>query len=105
MNNKGNQPPKKPHSEFSRRVGMKEQQKLKAQQESVRTVWSGLAMFGMIGWSVVVPTLIGVALGRWLDQAYPMDFSWTLILLEAGLILGCINAWHWIAAEEKKIRK
>lgn len=84
---------------------MKEQQKLKAQQESVRTVWSGLAMFGMIGWSVVVPTLIGVALGRWLDQAYPMGFSWTLILLEAGLILGCINAWHWIAAEEKKIRK
>jgi len=71
----------------------------------VWTVWSGLAMFGMIGWSVVVPTLIGIALGRWLDQAYPLKLSWTLILLEVGLVLGCINAWHWVVAEEKKIRK
>ena len=34
-------------------------------------VWFGLGMMGLIGWSVAVPTLLGAALGLWLDQHYP----------------------------------
>lgn len=104
--NKDKEPEKnKPQSEFSRQVGLKETRKLQAQQESIQTVWSGLAMFGMIGWSVSVPTLLGIALGIWLDRHYPIGLSWTLIFLEIGLFLGCLNAWHWVAKEDRKIRK
>lgn len=28
-------------------------------------------MFGIIGWAVAIPTLIGVAVGIWLDRHYP----------------------------------
>ncbi|MBL0890341.1 MAG: AtpZ/AtpI family protein, partial [Gemmatimonadaceae bacterium] len=38
-------------------------------------------------------------LGRWLDQRNPGGRSFTLALLVAGLCLGCMNAWHWIARE------
>lgn len=96
---------KKAHSEFSRQIGMKETRKIKAQQESLQTIWSGFAMFGVIGWSVAVPTLAGVAAGLWLDREVPIGQSWTLMLLVIGLFSGCLNAWHWIAKEDREIRK
>ena len=67
-------------------------------------VWFGLGMMGLIGWSVVIPTLLGAALGIWLDQHYPGTHAWTLALLMAGLAIGCLNAWHWVAKEDKEIR-
>ena len=56
----------------------------------------GLGMFGVVGWSVAIPTLIGVAVGIWIDRSWPSQFSWTLMLLIGGLMLGCMNAWYWV---------
>lgn len=92
-------------SEFSQQVGAKAARKLKAQRHVTQTVWSGLGMMGLVGWSVAMPTLLGAALGLWLDERYPGGYSWTLALLAAGLVLGCFNAWHWVAKEEREIRE
>lgn len=85
-------------------VGAKATRKLKA-RHSEEGVWFGLGMMGLVGWSVVVPTLIGAALGVWLDKHYPGGRSWTLALLIAGLVLGCVNAWHWVAKEHKAMNE
>ena len=53
-------------------------------------------MFGIVGWSVAIPTLIGVAIGVWIDRNWPSQFSWTLMLLIAGVMIGCLNAWYWV---------
>lgn len=91
---------------FVRKVGETESRKLKAQRRGTQSIWFGFGMFGIIGWSVAVPTLLGAGLGIWLDQHYPMSArSWTLMLLVAGLVLGCMNAWHWVAKEEQQLRK
>ncbi len=90
-------------STFAGQVGAKAARKLKA-RKSTQGVWFGLGMMGLIGWSVVVPTLLGAALGLWLDKHHPGAHPWTLALLVAGLALGCFNAWHWVAKEEKAIR-
>ncbi len=89
---------------FSQEVGVKAARKLKARRKSAQGVWFGLGMMGLIGWSVVVPTLVGAALGIWLDRHHPGKHAWTLALLAAGLSIGCLNAWHWVAKEEKAIR-
>ena len=89
---------------FSREVGAKAARKLKARRNPTPGVWFGLGMMGLIGWSVVVPTLLGAALGIWLDHRYPGGHSWTLALLVAGLAIGCFNAWHWVAKEDKAMR-
>ena len=89
---------------FSQEVGAKAARKLKARRKSAPGVWFGLGMMGLIGWSVVVPTLLGAALGIWLDRHHPGKHAWTLALLVAGLSIGCLNAWHWVAKEEKEIR-
>ena len=90
---------------FSRQVSVKAARKLKAQCHVTQTIWSGLGMMGLVGWSVAVPTLLGAALGLWIDRQYPGSHSWTLMLLAIGLALGCANAWHWVAKEGREIRE
>ncbi|MEZ5738047.1 MAG: AtpZ/AtpI family protein [Burkholderiaceae bacterium] len=70
-----------------------------------RVSGSALGTMGLVGWSVAVPTLLGSALGLWLDARYPGERSWTLALLVAGLVLGCINAWHWLVREGRAIQE
>jgi ATP synthase protein I len=86
-------------------VGEKAKRKLKARRNPAPGVWFGLGMMGLIGWSVVIPTLAGAALGLWLDEHYPGRHAWTLALLVAGLTIGCFNAWHWVDKEDKAMRE
>ncbi|RPI63486.1 MAG: F0F1 ATP synthase subunit [Planctomycetaceae bacterium] len=90
---------------FSREVGVKAARKLKALRNPGKGVWFGLGMMGLIGWSVVVPTLLGAALGFWVDKRHSGSYSWTLMLLLIGLVLGCVNAWHWMNKEDKEMRE
>lgn len=92
-------------TEFSHQVGEKAARKLKAQRHVTQTVWSGLGMMGLVGWSVAIPTLLGAALGIWIDKHYPGSHSWTLTLLAIGLGLGCFNAWHWVTKEDREIHE
>lgn len=104
MTDTPNKPTARPPS-LSQTVGIKATRKLKAQRNPAAGVWFGLGMMGLVGWSVAVPTLLGAALGIWLDRHYPGGRSWTLALLVAGLAIGCFNAWHWIAKEERAMRE
>ena len=90
---------------FASEVGEKANRKLKALSENKRSVWFGLGMFGIIGWTVAVPTLLGAALGIWLDKKHPESFSWTLTFLILGLFAGCLIAWHWITKEHKEMNQ
>ncbi|MFS8067673.1 MAG: AtpZ/AtpI family protein [Byssovorax sp.] len=106
MNDPG--PTRRPTSResFAGVVGAKAKRKLAAKRSSAaHGVWHGVGMMGLIGWSVVIPTLLGAGLGLWLDAKHPGKFGWTLALLMAGLVLGCANAWHWVAKEEREMRE
>jgi len=89
---------------LSREIGAKAARKLKARRNSTQGVWFGLGMMGLIGWSVVVPTLLGAALGIWIDHRHPGSYSWTLMLLISGLVIGCLNAWHWVDRQGKAMQ-
>ncbi len=88
---------------LAEKVGTKAARKLKARRNP-SPVWFGLGMMGLIGWSVVIPTLLGAAIGLWLDARHAGQHSWTLALLVAGLVVGCLNAWHWVAKEDRAMR-
>jgi len=85
---------------LAKEIGAKAARKIKA-RKSTQGVWFGLGMMGLVGWSVVVPTLLGAALGIWLDNHHPGKHPWTLSLLVVGLAVGCLNAWHWVAKEDR----
>lgn len=89
-------PPVPPEKHFESEVGKKEERKIKARKGPGFNIWFGLGMMGLIGWSVSVPMLIGIAIGVWLDATLHTRYSWTLMCLFIGVVLGCLNAWFWI---------
>jgi ATP synthase protein I len=84
------------------KIGIKEDRKMKARREKDRGVWFGLGMFGLVGWSVAIPTVIGIGLGIWIDTKWPSQYSWTLMFLIIGVLVGCLNAWYWVKRESKE---
>ncbi|HOJ13299.1 MAG TPA: AtpZ/AtpI family protein [Deltaproteobacteria bacterium] len=81
---------------FTDEVVKKEKRRIRGLRQQDKTVWFGLGMFGVVGWSVAIPTLIGVAIGLWIDQRWPSQYSWALMLLILGVMVGCLNAWYWV---------
>jgi ATP synthase protein I len=90
---------------LGRRVGESERRKIKTLRQKKRSAWFGFGLFGLIGWSVAVPTLLGIALGLWLDKRFPGRISWTLTFLVTGLFAGCAIAWQWVAKEDNLMHK
>jgi ATP synthase protein I len=89
---------------FDQQVGASVTRKLKARDNPAPGLWFGLGVMGVIGWSVTVPTLLGAALGLWLDRHRWTSHSWTLALLVAGLSIGCLNAGFWVARQARTIQ-
>jgi ATP synthase protein I len=82
-------------------IARKEARRIRAKRKAHRSVWFGLGMFGLIGWSITIPTLIGTAIGMWIDAKWNGRYSWTLMLLLTGLVMGCLNAWRWVKNESE----
>lgn len=86
-------------SEETEAIARKARRLEQARKRQGSSPWKGLGMFGMVGWAVAVPTLLGTALGLFIDARWPGEMSWTLALLLAGVALGCLNAWYWVQRE------
>ena len=101
MNEPGTPQPPDRHS-VSERIGHRAERKRRARERDTRSAWFGLGMFGLVGWSVAIPTLLGTALGLWLDGRWPGPTSWTLTFLIIGVAVGCLNAWYWVKQESRR---
>jgi ATP synthase protein I len=77
------------------------QQRIARARKQKETAWESIAILGVVGWSVALPTLTGIAAGLWIDGRWPSRFSWTLMLLIGGLIVGCVNAWMHVKGDTK----
>lgn len=88
---------KKPshEEELLEEIRKQSEKKIKAKEEGSEIMF-GLGLFGIVGWSIAIPTVIGIALGVYLDKKFTQSFSWTITLLFAGVIMGSFNAWRWI---------
>ena len=87
------------HERLSEAVRTRRERRARWQREGERSLGQNLAMIGALGWTIVVPTLIGIFAGRWLDRYFDMGIFWTLGLLMAGLAIGCTYAWKRMQSE------
>lgn len=97
-------------ADYDETLEKKIQQELtkKAAQLRVRHKQTWNAQFGMIaslGGVVIVPILLGIWSGGWLDEHFPQRFSWKLSLLFLGAVWGFINAYFWVKNEDAKIAR
>ncbi len=68
----------------------------KARNEPKYSPLNGLGVFGVIGWSIAIPTVGGAFLGAWLNRIAPQSFSWPIALILGGVVVGAMVAWNWI---------
>ena len=83
-------------------IGRRARRLKKAREKPGVSPLRGLGAFGMVGWSIAVPTVGGAFLGLWLDRTLPQDFPWVLALILAGVTLGGFIAWAWIGRESRE---
>jgi ATP synthase protein I len=102
---KDSEKPPGAYRDFQQQVEAKQRRKLHRQRQGEHKTWFGLGMFGLVGWSVAIPTLLAIALGIWLDRTVTGRYSWTLLLLAVGIALGCLNAWFWVSKEHEAINQ
>lgn len=98
-------PPPSSLDNLARKAGRSEAARIRARRHRPRSVLAALGLFGLVGWSVAVPAILGVALGAWIDRHHPGQYSWTLMLMISGVLLGCVNVWFWITREHREIDK
>ena len=80
-------------------IKLREERRARWEREGERSIGQNMAMIGALGWLIVVPTLIGVMVGRWIDRWFGTGIFWTAALIFLGLTLGCIMVWKRIERE------
>lgn len=90
-----NQGPEK----MRRAVELRERRSERWKQEGERSIWQNMSMIGALGWLIVVPTLLGVLIGRWLDHTFETGIMFSGALIFLGVVLGSYLAWQRIEKE------
>ena len=91
--------PSENHERLREAVKTRRERRERWQREGERSLGQNLAMIGALGWTITLPTLIGIFVGRWLDRSFNAGIFWTLALLTAGLAIGCSFAWKRMHSE------
>lgn len=73
----------------------------RARRRRSESPWTWLGTFGLVGWTVVVPTLLGLAAGIFVDNRVDSAVSFTITFLVVGAAVGLAMAWHWVRRESE----
>ena len=84
------------HDPLLENVRLRGQRRRNWLREGEPSVARRLAQIGVLGWIIVMPMLIGIFIGRWLDRMFNTGLFWTAPLLMLGVALGCWSAWKWM---------
>lgn len=68
------------------------------EREGDMSIGRRLAQIGVLGWIFVIPTLVGLFVGRWLDVSLGTGIFWSAPLMIVGLCVGGWTAWKWMNA-------
>jgi ATP synthase protein I len=90
---------------FLHTLAAKERRSIEANGGKEQIVWEGVGRFGMVGWSITVPVLVGLLLGWVLDRVTGHHHHWVTVLFFVGLITGCVSTAYWLFKECDEIEE
>jgi ATP synthase protein I len=88
--------------EMQRVVLRKSLRRRRARQDAEDSIWVWLGTFGLVGWTVMVPTLTGLAFGIFLDNHVDSSVSFAITFLIVGVAVGASMAWYWVRQESDR---
>jgi len=86
---------KTPEEKLMDKISSDADKKIEARKKG-KEIMFGLGIFGIVGFSIAIPTLMGILLGTYLDKRTDSSISFTITFLFLGLLVGCVNAWRWV---------
>ncbi|WP_027474675.1 AtpZ/AtpI family protein [Curvibacter gracilis] len=78
--------------EVQRQAGLRQ----RSLREGEPTLLRQLSTLGVLGWVIVLPMLLGLAAGRWLDHRLGTGITFSAALLLLGVAVGAVAAWRWM---------
>jgi ATP synthase protein I len=88
------------------RLGRAAEQAVRRQKETQAdpepSLGARLGQIGVLGWTIVVPTLLCLFLGRWLDRHFATGIFFSAPLLMVGAAIGFWSAWKWMNRQVEK---
>jgi len=87
------------HDKMQKAVRLRDQRRKQWKKEGERSLWQNLSMVGALGWLIVTPTLLGILIGRWLDDRFETGIFFSGALVFLGISLGCYLAWQRVSKE------
>jgi ATP synthase protein I len=82
-----------------RQARLRRERHARFEREGERPISKNLALMGSLGWLIVIPALLGMGAGVWLDRTFHTGVLWSGALLVVGLSAGCWLAWQRIREE------
>lgn len=73
----------------------------RGREEPEPSLGSRLGQIGILGWAIVLPTLMGLALGHWLDRTFGTRVFFSAPLLMIGAAVGFWSAWKWMHRQQR----
>ena len=67
-----------------------------AHDDAEPSLGARLGQIGILGWAIVVPTLLGVLLGRLADRTFDTGVFFTAPAIMIGAAIGLHAAWRWM---------
>lgn len=71
----------------------RDRSRLARREPGNHSFWRSLNVIGMVGWPIVLTTVGGAWLGRYLDSRFDSGIRFTLMLVMVGAMLGSWVAW------------
>ena len=85
---------------FAREIDKSAKEMMKARKE--KTFWHYASLIGVGGWLFAIPIVAGAYLGRYLDQRFKGDISWTITFIVIGLAAGIYNFWFFYLRKTRR---
>ena len=95
----GAAPPEPNRNNLPRQARLRSERHARFEREGERPIGRNLALMGSLGWLIVIPALLGMGAGIWLDRTFNTGVFWSGALLVAGLGIGCWLAWQRVSEE------
>ncbi|MEQ9410309.1 MAG: hypothetical protein RIK87_21410 [Fuerstiella sp.] len=70
--------------------------RLARREQGHRSFWRSLSVLGMVGWPIALGSVGGAILGHFMDNRWAAGVRYTLMLMTAGVLLGCFVAWKTV---------
>jgi ATP synthase protein I len=91
-----------PDDSVARAARQAMQREAQGRAEPEPSLGSRLGQIGILGWTIVVPTLLGLVIGHWLDRHFGTGVFFAAPLLMVGAGFGLWSAWKWMHSQTRR---